>query len=79
MCRGMESEHEIARKDLIAQLCLEAGRIMEDESLRCALALPTHEHAQTDYLGRIARAGEDIAKLAAAAQVLHRRFSTTNL
>lgn len=59
---------------LISGLCLEAGRIMEDASPELAFRLPTETRAIHDWLDRARSAGEDIAKLIAAAEVLHRRY-----
>jgi hypothetical protein len=60
--------------DLITQLCLEAGRIMEDTSVELALVLPKNRDDRADRLERVHRAAVDIAALAAAAQALHRRY-----
>ena len=62
--------------DLIASLCLEAGRIMEDESPALALRLPASATLSAGRLTSALQAGEDIAALAAAAQVLLRRGET---
>lgn len=59
--------------DLVAGLCLEAGRIMEDQSPSLALSLPASTKEVARRLGNAWQAGEDIAALAAAAQVLLRR------
>lgn len=59
--------------NLIAGLCLEAGRIMEDESPSLALTLPASTTLTAERLATAQQAGEDIAALAAAAQVLLRR------
>jgi hypothetical protein len=66
-----------ANLDLIAGLCLEAGRIMEDESVALALTLPTSTGSIAERLERTRQAGEDIVALAAAAQVLLRRNETS--
>lgn len=60
--------------ELLSQLCLEAGRIMEDASPELALRLPTNSRAIQDRLHRARSAGDDIATLIAAAEVLHRRY-----
>ena len=73
MCRGMPTHAHHEHLDLIATLCLEAGRIMEDESPGFALKLP---ESTTKIIARLQcarQAGEDIAALVAAAQVLLRR------
>ena len=62
--------------DLMASLCLEAGRIMEDESPALALTLPESTTEIAVQLATARQAGEDIAALAAAAQVLLRRAET---
>lgn len=59
--------------NLIASLCLEAGRIMEDESPVLALILPASTTKISSRLASAQQSGEDIAALAAAAQVLLRR------
>ena len=58
---------------LIAGLCLEAGRIMEDESPALALILPKSTTKIAEHFATIRQAGDDIADLAAAAEVLLRR------
>ena len=55
---------------LIASLCAKAGRIMEDESTALALVLPGSIALITGRLAATRQAGEDIAAIAAAAQVL---------
>jgi len=62
-------------RELIAHLCLEAGRIMEDTSCELALALPTDASAVDTRLGMVRVAADDIQFLIAAAQVLQRRRS----
>ncbi|MDP3676490.1 MAG: hypothetical protein Q8R44_15560 [Novosphingobium sp.] len=64
--------------ELIASLCLEAGRIMEDESPALALTLPGSTTGIAVQLATARQAGEDIATLAAAAQVLLRRGETVS-
>ena len=59
--------------DVIAGLCLEAGRIMEDGSPDMALTLPESTTKIAERLASARQAGEDITALAAAAQVLLRR------
>lgn len=68
-----DSDRGTAIAELIGLLSLEAGRIMEDESLTCALALPENPAELATRLQQIATSGNDIATLAAGAQVLHRR------
>lgn len=60
-------------RHLIQLFCLEAGRIMEDESVYLALALPGAPLEVKARLAATKQAGEDIAALAAAAGVLWRR------
>lgn len=69
----MSTQPLSAHHDLIASLCLEAGRIMEDESVALALSLPTLTSSIAEHLAAARQAGDDIAMLAAAAQVLLRR------
>ena len=59
--------------NVIAGLCLEAGRIMENGSPELALTLPESTKRIAQRLTAARQAGEDIAALAAAAQVLLRR------
>lgn len=59
--------------ELISQLCLEAGRIMEDTSTELATALLTDPAAIKDWLQGFCDAALDILALTAAAQALHRR------
>jgi hypothetical protein len=73
MCVLMPKGPCTADSDLIAALCLEAGRIMENESVTCALAIPSADQELIGRLDQIAKAAADIAVLAAAAQVVHRR------
>ena len=58
---------------LISQLCLEAGRIMEDTSTELATALPTDPAAINDRLQEFCDAALDTLALTAAAQALYRR------
>jgi hypothetical protein len=76
ICAVMPLHPPPGHLDLIARLCLEAGRIMEDTSVELALVLPTNRDDRADRLERVHRAGFDIAALAAAAQALHRHCST---
>lgn len=59
--------------DLIQHLSLEAGRLMEDFSPELALTLPAAQDDRACYLNRVRQAADDIAALAAAAEVLNRR------
>ena len=70
----MEDEHPPPDvRELIAHLCLEAGRIMEDISFELALALPADDGAVSTQLRTVHEAAGDIQALIAAAQVLQRR------
>jgi hypothetical protein len=59
--------------ELVQRLWLEAGRIMEDESPALAMALPIDRARLAATLARARQAGEDIAALAATAEVIARR------
>ena len=63
-----------AARELINFLCLEVGRIMEDASPELALRMPTDGKDIAGRLNRGRLAGEDIAQLIAAADVLRRRY-----
>ncbi len=76
MCVLMPQHPQLIRRDPISAICLEAGRIMEDESVALALTLPTSLRSLAECLATVHVAGEDIAALAAAAQVLLRRGET---
>lgn len=76
MCGGMPTSLTREQFDLITGLCLEAGRLMEDESPALALTLPESTTAIAVQLATARQAGEDISTLAAAAQVLLRRRET---
>ncbi|QGN55050.1 hypothetical protein [Novosphingobium sp. Gsoil 351] len=69
----MASSAHLEIHGLIAALVLEAGRIMEDESPPLAMILPTSGPELIVRLAAARRAGEDIAALAAAAEVIARR------
>lgn len=59
--------------EIITQLHLEAGRIMEDTTDSIASTLPADDEARSARLCEAREAGDDIQALLAAAQVLHRR------
>ena len=59
--------------DVISGLCLEAGRIMENESPALALTLPQGSSEIAHRISAVRQAGDDIASLATAAEVLLRR------
>ena len=59
---------------LISELQLEAGRIMEDVSPILALRFPLESGLILERLKSARQAGDDIAQLVAAAQVLQRRY-----
>ena len=70
----MEDEDTLpAWYEIIAQLCLEVGRIMEDTSGQLASVPPKDHNARATWLRDVGEAGDDIQALLAAAQVLHRR------
>ena len=73
MCAPMPQLPPCPNQDLVAGLCLEAGGIMEDESVALALTLPTSATSIAKRLEAARTAGDDIAALIAAAQVLLRR------
>lgn len=58
--------------DLIQQLCLEAGRIMEDVSAEMAIALPRSLEAVNTRVDQLCTAAEQITTLANAARSLIR-------
>ena len=72
MVPPMPPEPHFQIDDLIAQLCLEAGRVMEDASVELALTLPANRRRRTARLDRLSQAAADIVALAGAAQALHR-------
>ena len=59
---------------LTLELLLEAGRIMENVSPELALHLPLERSLILERLTGAGQAGNDIAQLVAAAQVLQRRY-----
>ncbi|MGO8056356.1 hypothetical protein, partial [Rhizobium leguminosarum] len=59
--------------EIIAQLRLEAGRIMEDTADELARALPKDHPGIGTAIGYARQAGDDIQSLLAAEQILHRR------
>ena len=77
MCAPMSTQPPSTSRELIASLCLEAGRIMEDESVALALSLQTSTTSIAERLGIARRAGEDITTLVVAAQVLLRRSNSS--
>jgi hypothetical protein len=60
-------------QEIIVQLCLEAGRLMEDTSDELARALPAESHTLDQRLQTAREAADDITALLAAAQTLRRR------
>ena len=62
-------------QQLISELVLEAGRIMEDESPHLAMRLPLEPSLILERLTRVREAGHDVARLMVAAQVLQRRYT----
>lgn len=73
----MANVADFEASELITALCLEAGRIMEDESPALAMSLPNVASEVAARLAAIRRAGEDIVALAAAAEVIIRRGSAS--
>ena len=69
----MPQPSEYVIGDLIAGLCLEAGRIMANESPELALTLPASQRAIAARLAEVRQAGSDIVALVDAAEVLLRR------
>lgn len=63
------------RVDAISHLCLDASRIMEDDSPALVLRLPSTAAEIEAPLATVRRAGEDLVALAKAAEVLLRRSS----
>jgi hypothetical protein len=59
--------------DLISGLCLEAGRIMEDESPALAMQLQDNAEVIRALVESARSAGQDVVALASAAEVLLRR------
>jgi hypothetical protein len=62
----------LAHRDQIAQLCLEAGMIMEDASAPLALTLPYDAEAIAGRVEALVAAASRIMALAAQAQALAR-------
>jgi hypothetical protein len=71
--RDMTTDTSTRLEDLVQQLCVEAGRLMEDTSVAAALAAPALPIEINARLARLRQAAEDIAALTAAAEVLNRR------
>ncbi|NTZ42562.1 hypothetical protein G7A66_05580 [Altererythrobacter sp. SALINAS58] len=63
-------EDDLHRRELIQQLLLEAGRIMEDGSPDLALAAPDDRQALLSRIDQLTRDGRAIVALAAAAAAL---------
>lgn len=59
-------------------MCLEAGRIMENESPALAMTLPSTLAELEARLATMRRAGEDILMLAIAAEAVLRRSVTVS-
>ena len=69
----MPEDHSRDLLELVSGLCLDAGRIMENESPALALTLPPESADIAHRLAAVRQAGDDIASLATAADVLLRR------
>jgi hypothetical protein len=59
---------------LVVELCLAAGLILEDASVACAQVLPKRGPGRRARVQSLRQAGEDIAALLSAAEVLNRRM-----
>lgn len=70
MVPPMPPEPHFQIDDLIAQMCLEAGRIMENASVELALTLPANRRQRTARLDRPSQAAADIVALTGAARSL---------
>lgn len=70
---GMPPPLDQATADLIMQMCLEAGCIMENESTELAMVLPSSMSEIADRIARVREAGADILALAVSAEVILRR------
>lgn len=68
----MAKEREQQSSDLIQQLLLEAGRLMEDASPEFALTWPEHRQLQWTRIEILVDLADDLRSLALAAE-LHRR------
>ena len=68
-----EDDSALSPGDLIAGLCLEAGRIMEDMSVELAMAAPSDAIAMKLRLELLLIASQDLVALSAAAIALQRR------
>lgn len=69
----MANEREQQPSDLIQDLLLEAGRLMEDESPEFALTWPEDPKLQRKRIEILAQVADDLRPLALAAGSLHRR------
>ena len=58
--------------ELIAELCMRAGALMEDRSADLVSAVPPDLAVVERRIARLAQAGEDLLTLAAAARTLLR-------
>ena len=61
--------------NLVQQLCVRAGMLMEDFSVDAVSILPTVTADRAAMLARLMSATGDVAALVAAAEVLERRFT----
>ena len=75
-CPDMVDDSHSEFAVLVQRLCLEAGRIMEDESPTLAMSLPRSGDGIAARMACIRKAGEDIAALIGAAEVIARRAGT---
>ena len=61
--------------DLVQQLCVRAGMLMEDFSVDAVSILPRLPGDRAAILAKLTSATRDMAALVAAAEVLERRFT----
>jgi hypothetical protein len=67
------SDFEDEIRDLIGGLLVQAGTLMEDESVDLVSRLPDDRGALDQRIARLAQVSADLSALAAAAQVLCRK------
>jgi len=60
--------------ELIAELCMRAGALMEDRSADLVSAVPSDVAVVERRIARLVQTGEDLAALAAAARILTGAF-----
>lgn len=72
MCAGMSHADDDSRSELIQQLLLEAGRLMEDASPDFAVALPDAVECIEARIALLEAVASDLQSLAVAARALLR-------